>query len=96
MLLCFYIAHLLEYMLIKCINYFLIAVTKYLTKSTFRRKGLFWPTVQRITVPHCQGRQQEHEAADHIESGVWKEIDMNADTYLAFSIFLLSSSDPSP
>lgn len=96
MLLCFHIAHLLEYMLIKCINYFLIAVTKYLTKSTFRRKGLFCPTVQRIAVPHCQGRQQEHEAADHIESGVWKEIDTNADTYLAFSIFLLSSSDPSP
>lgn len=52
----FYIAHILEYILISCINYVLIAVTKHLQKAIQGGQVCFWLTVQRKTVHHCQGR----------------------------------------
>lgn len=93
----FYMAHLLEYILINYINYFLIAVTKHLTKNQLKKKGLILVHSSEDCSPSLLGKawQQEHETADHIEPGVWREIDMNTGTHLAFSIFLLSSSYPS-
>lgn len=93
----FYMAHLLEYILINYINYFLIAVTKHLTKKQLKEKGLILAHSSEDCSPLLLGKawQQEHETADHIEPGVWREIDMNTGTHLAFSIYLLSSSYPS-
>lgn len=93
----FFMAHLLEYILINCINYFLIAVTKHLTKKQLE-EGLILAHSSEDYSPSLSGKawQQELETTDHTASRIWKEIDMNTGTHLAFSIFLSSSSYPSP
>ena len=95
----FYMAGLLEYILINCINYFLIAITKHLTKKKqLKEKGLILAHSSEDYSPSLLGKawQQELETTDHIESGVWRKIDMNTGTHLAFSIFLSSSLYLSP
>lgn len=51
-----YITHIVEYILISCVDYVLITVTTYLQKATQGRQLYFWCTVERKTVHHCQGR----------------------------------------
>jgi hypothetical protein len=58
---------------------FLIAMTKYLTKTSDTREGLFWLTVGGNTVFHdSKVCWKECEAAGHMVSTVRKKGEMNS------------------